>query len=180
MATTRSLVRKHGIQTGSQQREKTAPRDERFFSDLGLFVLLFAQAESLLWSAIWATSGMELKAAQALLSGIRVNDGIGLLGRLLDVQEPIVKAKKEVKEALRQLGIINKVRNDILHYGIDLNRKEKIITNQMKALSRSRITRTKISSSVIAFMVSDVAVILEVLAQQIVGNSHLDIVDVIC
>ena len=99
---------------------------------------------------------------------------------MLDVQEPIVKAKKEVKEALRQLGIINKVRNDILHYGIDLNRKEKIITNQMKALSRSRITRTKISSSVIAFMVSDVAVILEVLAQQIVGNSHLDIVDVIC
>lgn len=78
----------------------------------------FSFVEVSIASALWAVVGIPTKIGQALLSGVRVDQAISLINRVADVKGIKGQTREEMTVVMQQLGVINKARNDILHFGI--------------------------------------------------------------
>jgi hypothetical protein len=55
--------------------------------------------------------------AKALLAPLRVDQGITTINRVIEVRKSRSKSTKELASILGQLGVINKMRNDLVHLG---------------------------------------------------------------
>jgi hypothetical protein len=101
---------------------------------------VFSGVETNLLSALWYLAKVESPTAQAVLTGIKVEGAIGLINRLADAQNWSKARKAEFKKFSDQLGLINKLRNDILHNGSNWTSSQTwTVTNRHSAHVPSRI-----------------------------------------
>ena len=84
---------------------------------LGAFVTAFSRVEATLLKVLWILARLEAPYAQAVLSGVKIEGAMGLINRIAEAEQWPDNKKAEWQEVFTQLGLINKLRNDILHYG---------------------------------------------------------------
>jgi hypothetical protein len=107
---------------------------------LGEFVSVFSEVETNLLSALWYLAGLESPTAQAVLTGHKVEGAISLINRLGDAKQWPEPRKQQFKKFADHLGLINKLRNDILHNGSNWTSSQTwTITNRRFAHIPSRI-----------------------------------------
>jgi len=99
---------------------------EGYMLALGRFVSIFSKVEATLQTSLWKLAGVPEPTAQAVFSGLRVDACIQFIGRIADAQKWEKRRKDELRYVFSQLGMINKLRNNILHYGATMERHEDV------------------------------------------------------
>jgi hypothetical protein len=117
---------------------------------LGEFISVFSEVETNLLSALWHLAGVKPPIAQAVLTGIKVEGAIGLINRLADAENWSEARKASFKKFSDQLGLINKLRNDILHNGSNWTSSQTwTVTNRHSAHVPSRIRSYPVTSGLL-------------------------------
>ncbi len=91
-----------------------------FHQELGKFVAKFSETEALIQTVFWEFAGVQPPTAQAVFSGVRTDDAMGKITRIADAQKWPQTRQKRKQHVFDQLKHINKLRNNILHYGAQL------------------------------------------------------------
>jgi hypothetical protein len=117
---------------------------------LGEFISVFSEVETNLISAFWHLAGVKPPIAQAILTGHKVEGVIGLINRLADAENWSEARKAVFKKFSDQLGLINKLRNDILHNGSNWTSSQTwTVTNRHSAHVPSRIRSYPITAGLL-------------------------------
>jgi hypothetical protein len=90
---------------------------DQYYMLLGRFVTNFSFVEQHVQSLLWRLAKLESPISQAILSGVRTEAAISLIYRIADAERWSKEKKEAYKDALDQLQVINKLRNDLLHRG---------------------------------------------------------------
>jgi hypothetical protein len=128
-----------------------------YWQALGRFVSQFASLEKTMQVALWKFAKVPPPVAPAIFSGVRIDAATGLITRIAEAKEWSKEQKTELKKVFAQLGKINRVRNDILHYGATFTGPDELlVTNDIIAHVKSRIRETKISLAILEAMGNDI------------------------
>lgn len=148
------------------------PKLAEYFLSLGEFVTVFAGAERALFFLSGMILRLPLSVAQAVFGGsARVKESTDRLNRAVRsiLQEQpnnniLTRVKTGLDRALPQLGLINTVRNEILHYGITDNQDEHwTVTNSH--LRPDSPSEFKVSANILSDMTYDTRSIIMILAE---------------
>jgi hypothetical protein len=158
----------------AQETEEGRERLRKYYSALGAFVDSFSKVEmAMQWTLQWQTR-MEEFTARAVFSGVRTDATVGHLGRLAEIKKIEPAEWLQLQPVLRQLGIINKVRNLILHYGTDnIAEGRGLVSNAKRALTIERVTPYPISPQILKDMTEDLSKIYLHLAVRHMGRQPL-------
>jgi lipopolysaccharide biosynthesis glycosyltransferase len=110
-----SLLSKVLIQTyvGKITREET----DAYHLALGRFVSAFSDIEASMQATLWHFAGVSTPTAQAVFSGTRIEGAMQFINRIADAQRWKKSKRNQIQHIFTQLGHLNKLRNEILHYG---------------------------------------------------------------
>jgi hypothetical protein len=123
---------------------------ERYYLSLGQFVTIFSEIESDLQAALWHLADVPSPTAQAVFTGLRVNTLISYINRIADAQKWSKERKREFEYVFSQLGMINKLRNELLHYGSQLEGPDKwLVTNEFFAHTPEKVQPTRLSPAIL-------------------------------
>src|ERR1700731_469239 len=117
---------------------------QEYWAALGEFVSTFSTVEVNMQQALWEFAGLSRPLALALLAGsTRIDSAMTLINKVSVAKKWKSARKRELQTICTQLGIINKVRNDILHYGANYIEGEWVVSNRSMVATqkRARITR---------------------------------------
>jgi hypothetical protein len=89
-----------------------------YYGALGKFVTRFSQVETFLQQTLWSAARVDIPVAPAIFSGLKVEGCLQYLKRIADAKGWDLNQKSRLEEITNRLGQINKLRNDILHYGV--------------------------------------------------------------
>jgi hypothetical protein len=99
---------------------------------------------------------------------------VGHLGRLAEIRKIEPAEWLQLEPVLRQLGIVNKLRNLILHYGTDnIAEGRGLVSNAKRALTIERVTPYPISPQILKDMTTDLSKIYLHLAVRHMGRQPL-------
>jgi len=96
-------------------------RSPAYYAALGRFVSEFSTVETTLHRSLWAIAGVPPPVAQAIFSSVKIDGCLQLIKRIADAKNWPTANKERLREIIVHLGPINKLRNDILHYGVTLD-----------------------------------------------------------
>lgn len=119
---------------------RTTSEEAEYDQAIGNFISQFSEAEvSLLYVAVNYTKISPFIVGLASLAPMRVDSGITTIKRVIEARRLRGKSVRELLGVLNQLAVINKARNDLLHYGVG---SDQVITTKYvahhKRLERSR------------------------------------------
>ena len=129
-----------------------------YWQALGQFLDMFATVEATLFFALSHYAKTPPNTARAIFSGVRVDTATSFLRRIMEVENISLDLAADLKSALDQLHIINKVRNDLVHYGalsVSDNADVMIVTNALLALTKDRLHTTPVSVQILDDLVAD-------------------------
>ena len=106
----------HGV-TPESTREGRA-RQRRYWLALGRFADMFARIEAAVTYTLWHYANTPLAISKIILVD-RVDSSITKIKQLAKASEAGKDKYDDLDSVLQQLGIINGVRNSILHYGAE-------------------------------------------------------------
>lgn len=92
-------------------------RERAYYEALGRFVDMFARVESTVTITLWSYAGTKPEIAKIAFAGTRVDVGCTYIKQLAETTGAPQDVLNDLKDVLQQIGIINGVRNAILHYG---------------------------------------------------------------
>lgn len=120
----------------------TDPNDQdravEYYKQLGAFVSMFAQVESHLFFCLILASGVSFEVGKAIFSGVQIKVAIDFIRRIFQVKKPPETVAEVMESCFKQLRIINDLRNQLLHSGVDLSKAEMKSTNKLRALLPER------------------------------------------
>jgi hypothetical protein len=129
---------------------------EDYYNALGRFVSKFSEVETNFLTALWHFGGLESPISQAVLSGVKIEGATGYINRIADAKGWTKKRRQRFKDFSDQLGLINKLRNDILHNGANWTGQQTwTVTNKLIAHTPSRIRTFPITVQLLKDAVSD-------------------------
>ena len=133
------------------------PRRTRdYWEALGKFISLFSNVELALASTIWTITTLKPPTAKALFPGIRVHDGISLLKRICAAEGWQPNRASLLEDTCQQLGQINGIRNELLHYGGEVQPSGLVeVSNRKVAYIPEKVRSVTISSEILDRMYSD-------------------------
>lgn len=137
------------------QRQKR--RLERYHTALGSFVAMFAEVELMLNFAVWHYSNVNKPMATAIFGPIRVEECSNKLRNIVTAHDLKGDRIKELMILLNQIQIIQKIRNDILHFGFD--RRTFIVTTETLAYRGKPIRQHITSTRILRNMTVDLSII---------------------
>ncbi|MFC3071046.1 hypothetical protein [Phenylobacterium soli] len=127
-----------------------------YWHQLGKFVDRFASIERSMQSILRRLAGVSDPIGAAVFSGVKVDAASSIINRICDAtgQDEL---KARLKPALDQLGVINNVRNNILHWGAsrDSNSGEFIVSNAYWAASADRLREYRVTPIDLQAMIVD-------------------------
>jgi hypothetical protein len=136
-----------------------ATRDEitrRYWLALGRFIDAYSTMELILNLSLRHYAKMPDPVAQAIFFNTRIDSAIQFLNRLIDTGEIGEPAKSDLKALFAQLLIINRIRNDVIHYGANFdNDPIAIVSNSVFAHTADRIRQTPISPEILEDLICD-------------------------
>jgi hypothetical protein len=128
----------------------------RYEQSLGRFIMAFSHVEANLQNAVWELAGVPSPTAQAVFSGVRIEAALGLIRRIAEAQKWTKIKRDNFDGVLVHLGHINRLRNDIVHYGADMHAPNRwIVSNEIFVHFPERIRRIAISSPLLDNASSD-------------------------
>jgi hypothetical protein len=134
--------------------------DHFYYHALGQFISTFSVTEAILRIALRHFAKVNDSTGKAVFSGVRVDTAMSLINRLLEVRKPRnTQLQKDMTRIFTQLGIINGVRNDIVHYGSDVIGEERVVSNRLVALTTARLRETPVSPDILDQMTHDLMTI---------------------
>jgi hypothetical protein len=123
---------------------------DQYQQSLGRFVAAFSQVEANLQTVLWHFAGVKAPTAQAVFSGVRVEGAMGFINRIAEAQRWRKSKRDKLQYIFTQLGIINKLRNDILHYGAQLHARDTwVVSNRLFAHIPKRVRQLTVSPSIL-------------------------------
>ncbi len=143
--------------------EDKAKKAEPYLLALGRFVSTFSQVEMMLQHVLWKFSKTAEPTAQAVFSGVRPETAMQFITRIAAAQKWKAKRKEEIEYVFSQLGMINKLRNDLLHYGASMEDELTdtwLITNARFVHIPERIQELRITPQLLLDAQADLAQIL--------------------
>jgi hypothetical protein len=96
-------------------------RTPSYYTALGKFVSQFSKVETILQAALWIIAGVKSPVAQAIFGGLKIEGHLQLIKRIADAKNWSIARKEKLEKIASHLGPINKLRNDILHYGTTID-----------------------------------------------------------
>jgi hypothetical protein len=133
---------------------------DEYHKTLGEFVSKFSEVEANLISALWHFAGVQRPIAQAVLTGTKVEGAISFINRVADAKHWRKSRRASFKEFSDQFGLINKLRNDILHNGSNWTASQTwTVTNRFFAHAPSKIRTYPVSADLLKRAKSDLELI---------------------
>ncbi len=108
-------------------------RSDTYYTALGKFVSEFSRVETTLHGSLTIFAGVKNPVARAIFGGLKVEGHLQLIKRIADSKDWTPLKKEKLEEIINHLGPINKLRNDILHYGASMDRSTEdawLVTNK--------------------------------------------------
>ncbi|MGH6985460.1 MAG: hypothetical protein ACRED9_01295 [Caulobacteraceae bacterium] len=131
---------------------------ERYLAEFGRFVSLFALAEAMLKNALRHIVGVDERTALAVFSGVRAAEGSTLIRRCFEARKNALP--EELNKLLVQFSTLSNLRNNLVHYGIDLSATPPITTNRSYVLSDMAIREMHIEEHTLSDATIDCAKII--------------------
>jgi hypothetical protein len=148
-----------------QQSKELMENRRRFWVVLGQFVECFAHVESIIQVLLWHVSRVEVSVAQAIFSGVRAHQAIDFINRILD-SEGERREKQALAGCFTQFALLNRIRNDILHYGSFLYEKDVArVSNALAAHTPEKLREFQVSVQDLLDMTGDLQQIIYVFGQ---------------
>lgn len=136
-----------------------------YWRALGEFVHYFSMAEMQVTFVLRHLMRTDERVARVVVGGSQLDARCTYIKELLVVHREGRKTQEEMKFILKQLSIITKVRNDILHYGTGrFGFYELIISNAVVAKTSSRVREYAIDVPSLQKMTEDLRLIIMGLA----------------
>jgi hypothetical protein len=133
---------------------------QEYWAALGEFVSTFSTIEVNMQQALWEFAGLSRPLALALLAGsTRIDSAMTLISKVSVAKKWKSARKKELQAICTQLGIINKMRNDILHYGADFSNGEWVVSNRSMVATKKRARTTRFTVPALKNMTRDLMAI---------------------
>ena len=129
---------------------------------LGRFIDMFSKTEMAAQMALWHYARTPAEIARAAFGSLRVDGTVAAIRRLLTVRDDIDQSlAADLESILAQLLVINRVRNDMLHYGAhSVEEGLGVISNAPLAYVESAIREHPISPTILEAMFADLRKIL--------------------
>jgi hypothetical protein len=126
--------------------EDNEQRDEKLFGEyylaLGKFINKHSEMEFVLNLLVRHYYKLTDETANLIFQMLRVDAALDHLQRLMSSKKMSEDDSKELEFIRNQIGMINRFRNDVVHYGIDAiyrkNRRAVIVTNRPFAFRNPR------------------------------------------
>jgi hypothetical protein len=133
-------------------------RSPPYYAALGRFVSKFAQVETILQTSLWMIARIKPPIAPAIFNGFKIEGCLGTIKRIADAKNWSARKKDQLEEITNRLGPINRLRNDILHYGatIDLSAEDVwLLSNKRYVHIPQKIRETWITPTLLDNATSD-------------------------
>ena len=125
-----------------------------YWAELGQFIHYFSDIERSMQSLLRTVAGVSDPLGAALFSGIKVDGAMSFINRACE-STGRGDAKARLEPVFQQLGIINGIRNNIVHWGAREDGDELIVTNHYLASTPDRVQRFPISARDLHLMIID-------------------------
>jgi hypothetical protein len=136
------------------------PDVRKYWESVGQFVSTYSSLEVNMQLASWTFAELSNPMARVLLGGsTRIDAAMTLISKMAVAQKWKKAKKSELNAIFSQLGHINKLRNDLLHYGATASKRNKgdwIISNRAVEDTRKKIRTTKITTEILNRLTQDV------------------------
>ena len=97
--------------------EEGKKRLSAYYEALGRFVDMFSRVETTVTLTLWHYAKTSPEIARVIFAGARMDLSSTFIKQLAETTGAPTDLQTDLAEVLQQASIINKVRNDILHYG---------------------------------------------------------------
>jgi hypothetical protein len=105
-----------------------------YYEALGRFIDIFTRVETAITLTLWAYAKTKPNIAKVIFAGTKIDVGSSYIKQLAEMTGASQDARNDLNNVLQQLGIINGVRNSILHYGAgSVAEGNAIVSNELKA-----------------------------------------------
>jgi hypothetical protein len=135
--------------------------EDRYLLALGRFISAFSQAEGAVQLAFWELAGVSSPIAQAVFSGVRVDAASSFIARIAAAKRWKAERTDKFQCTLLHLSEINRLRNDILHYGTSrrLAKDEWLVTNKTFAHIPKKVRNLRVSPALLDAATADLRII---------------------
>jgi hypothetical protein len=127
-----------------------------YYEALGRFIVEFTDAENELYLFLVQQTGLDIRIANAVISGTKVDSAISFVRRIYAARNSDLPAV--VDEILTHLQALNTARNEILHHGtyydVPVGR---FVSNALKSHIPSKVKRWKLTTHLLETMADDAA-----------------------
>jgi hypothetical protein len=133
-------------------------RTPPYYAALGRFVSRFSQVETTLQTSLWIIARIKPPVAPAIFNGLKIEGCLQVIKRIADAKNWSAAKKKRLEEITNRLGPINRLRNDILHYGASINLSMEdawLLSNKRYAHIPQKIRETLITPAILNDASSD-------------------------
>jgi hypothetical protein len=120
-----------------------------YYDALSRFVTAFSQVETTLLHALWRLAQLKSPYAQAVLSGVRIEGAMGFVNRIADAEKWPADKRADWQKLFTQIGLINRLRNDILHYGTMSFGSVRVVSNEAVAHVSDRVREIHVTPTIL-------------------------------
>ncbi|WP_213738004.1 hypothetical protein [Bradyrhizobium sp. dw_411] len=133
---------------------------DQYYILLGQFVNCYAFLERDVQAVLWRLAKLETPISQSVLSGVRTEAAVALIYRIADAERWSKCRKEAYKNILDQIQVLNKLRNDLLHRGSELQQDGTwLITNLPFVHIPERITNISMTVSDLKHAYNDLIIV---------------------
>ena len=155
-----------GYRVPASRTAEGQKRLREYYEALGRFVDMFSRVEAAATLTLWHYAKTSPEIAKVIFAGTRVDLGSKFIKQIAAATNIAQDLQDDLADVLQQLGIILKVRNEVLHYGAEpesVASGRAIISDALKA--KGQPSTFPISPTILDQLTADL--------QKIIG--HLDI-----
>lgn len=143
----------------ASETEEGKKRLQEYYSALGHFIDVFAQVEGVVSFTLWHYAKTVPEIAKIVFSGVKIDVSSTYIKQLAAATKAPQDRIDDLADVLQQLGIINGVRNMVVHYGArSVAEGHGIATNELRA--KGEPTVFPISAILLQQMTADLRTIL--------------------
>lgn len=177
----------------TEEGKANIERRRRYFEAVGTLFTFMPPVELSLAAMLGAVAGVSSAMMAVLMPDLRIHHGVDKIRSAMEVRFKIPKRLEDLKykrtverlfwhwdRASAQLNIINKIRNDIAHFGpIDIGAEAPTISNWSRAQSEDRLRTFQVSAEDVEKMIHDLTLITcaMTLVVGFIENKHPDILN---
>jgi hypothetical protein len=137
----------------SDKRFGLNERPEGYHRALGRFIDKFSLVEHMLFWLLMKTAAVPLRTAQAIFSDARIDKAKDQINRIRAAHG--LPKDEALTRAFLQMGQIARMRNDVVHYGIQQANKDWVVTNALVAHTRDTQRTSPLSVEILEDMTLD-------------------------